>query len=242
MTSRVPLDLIAATLARGDAAQSLTRAQRSRIGLNASNQPRGVSNADYTVDPAVDHGVLILPGGLTAPRTVTLPPVSGLAGFIVGVGRIGTGDHNVTIAAQSGELIAGASTFVLRLRYQTVWLVCDNVRWNVAYSYEPVLSGVTGNWNWRRFVDGRMEADYYEEARSFTAAATVSEAVSLPAGFVSVPSLTPGGLCRSGTAGVNAPLSVFGSSTSTLTVRAYAASGTIDNIRDLSIIARGRWY
>ena len=87
-----------------------------------------VSNVSYT---ALVSDVVIAITDTTAPRTVTLPALSGNTGkmFIIKDATGGAATNNITIDANAAETIDGAATQLINANYGSVTIVADVGGW-----------------------------------------------------------------------------------------------------------------
>ena len=99
-------------------------ARKDRPASSGIKLPIVSKTEAYTATEA-DHTILCGAGNQTF--TVTLPAVSGLAGFILNIKNVGTGV--ITVDGASAETIDGNATAVINTQFDSITIQCDGSTW-----------------------------------------------------------------------------------------------------------------
>ena len=128
--------------AAGTAADEVLKLDgNANAGLTVGTAQRTLAKtADYTVVVA-DLGRTILVDATSGNVTISLPAAATAGnGFPVIIKKINSSVNTVTVDGNGAETIDGATTVVLRARYESVAIVCDATSWSVVG--QPPISGL----------------------------------------------------------------------------------------------------
>lgn len=232
---------------RGDAAQSLSVAQKAQaqVNIGALGASIATKSADYTVTTG-DAGAVISVDANGAARTITLPSaVSAGAGFKVSIKKSDSSYNTVTIDGDGSETIDGAATKVLRLPFQSATIICDGSGWKILDEAGTALRGSDANGEWERHANGTQSCLCLAAANQtadqahgngFRAAADVGFTYPVP--FASAPFVAPASRYVSGPGHWMVPIN--GGGTGGCSGRIYSfVTGAVGTP---GVIATGRWY
>lgn len=93
----------------------------------------------YSVDSGTYPDTAVLFGSLSGGVACTLPAPTLNRVLIIKDAAGAAATHHITITPHAGELIDGASSYVLNLNYAGVTLGCDGTNWFVLSEYNGTV-------------------------------------------------------------------------------------------------------